>query len=98
MLTNLNSNTNYELSSNSDDDGVGLWDMEANPTEFLELFFVMDCTRYHVKRPFIAKSKEFARDYFANLLDRLFFQLTRMNKHFVFHLIQLIEANPIFYN
>lgn len=100
MLTDSNSDLEDESSLDSDDGGAwaGSWDVEANLAELLELFFVMEYTRYDVERLVIAKSKEFARDFFANLPDCLFHQLSRMDKWSFFHLVELIEAHPVFHN
>lgn len=46
----------------------------------------------------IAKSKEFARDFFVNFPGHLFCQLTRMDKHCFFHLVQLVEAHLVLHN
>lgn len=82
----------------SDDGGAALWNVEASHAELLELYFVMDSTRYHVERPVTSKSKEFARDFFSNLPDCLFCQLTRMDKRSFYDLVDLIELHPIFHN
>lgn len=82
----------------SNDDGAGSWDVEANLAELLVLVFVMEYTGYHVECLVIVKSKEFAQDFFANFLDHLFCQLARMNKQNFFYLVELVEPCLVFHN
>lgn len=49
--------TNSTLDSSFDsDDGGDPWELEGNPGPLLELYFVMDGTRYHVDHPMTRKS------------------------------------------
>lgn len=72
--------------------------METQLGPLLELYFIMDSTKYHVERPISNKSKQFAREYFAHLPDRMFCQMTRREKRSFFHLVELIESHPVFHN
>lgn len=73
-------------------------DMEANPRDLFELYSILENTRYHVEQPITFKSKDFAISYFNNLQDKMFRQMVWMDKPSFFHLVSLIENNPIFHN
>ncbi len=56
--------SNIELSSDFEGSGDPL-DLEGDLGDLLELYDVMDATRYFVERPITSKSKEFATQCFA---------------------------------
>ncbi|CAM6128040.1 unnamed protein product [Calypogeia fissa] len=86
------------LLSSDSDDGLDPYELEANPTELAELYFVMEATRYFVDRPLTNKSKDFVENFFHELPPKLFRQLTRMDKGSFFELVRRIENHPIFSN
>lgn len=63
-----------------------------------ELYFLMYNSRYLLPRTVTAKSIEFANQFFHNLPEKLFRQMTKMNKATFFHLCSLIQGDPIFHN
>lgn len=69
-----------------------------NISDLHELYFVLYNTRYLVQRNVTPKSDEFATQFFHTLPDKLFRQMTRMDKSTFFHLLSLIENNPVFHN
>lgn len=73
-------------------------ELEANPGDLFELYFVLDNMRYHVERPVTPKSEDFTISYFNNLLDNVFRQMVRIDKRSFFHLVTLIKANLVFHN
>lgn len=71
---------------------------EATLADISELYFIMYNTRYLVPRVVTPKSTEFASAFFHNLPDRLFRQLTRMDKPSFFKLVEMISDHSIFSN
>lgn len=87
-----------DLDSSSDDseDSSHMMEDEGNPGPLLELYAMMESTRYFVTKTCTSKSKDFILNYFHHLPPLIFRQMTRMDKPSFFALADLIEDHPVF--
>ncbi|CAM6094683.1 unnamed protein product [Calypogeia fissa] len=95
--TDSDSDLEWLLTSDSDVGGDP-FELEANPDELSELYFVMDATRYFVERPLTSKLKDFVENFFLHLPQRLFRQVTWIDKPSFFELLNRVENHPIYHN
>eukprot|EP00644_Phytophthora_capsici_P013820 jgi/Phyca11/119893/e_gw1.40.258.1 len=72
--------------------------LDAPTEDIAEIFTLVDNSRYITPRDLYAKSRDFAMNYFFQLPDVSFRQLTRMTKPTFLYVLSEIKDHPIFHN
>lgn len=69
-LMTLSSDSDLDsYSSLESDSGRDPWELDEQPRDLMELYFVMDSTRYFVEQTVTPKSREFSRKFSHNFPD-----------------------------
>ncbi|KAE8952902.1 hypothetical protein PR002_g32543, partial [Phytophthora rubi] len=84
------------LGSFLDEDG-DLW-MDTPMDDLAEVLMLVEANRYLTPRQLYDKSRDFVLNYFFNLPDDSFRQLTRMSKASFQFVLSEIEGHPVFQN
>jgi hypothetical protein len=91
--------SDIDYDSSDDSDVIGdMFEVEESPDDLLELYAVMDSTRYLVERGVTLKSQEFVLQFFDVMPDKQFRGMTRMDKPAFFSLVSMIESHSVFQN
>ncbi|KAL2632550.1 hypothetical protein R1flu_004029 [Riccia fluitans] len=87
-------NSNAELVS----DGFDSIDSSSSDKELMELFCMLEESRYVTRPPKWIKSKDFISNYFFNLPPNAFRSFTRMTRSSFMELVSKIADHPMFHN